>query len=278
MTDSEFETIPISYSYTWSELCFPPLEFEFGPRMVDGKLPRAMVRVRKERIVQSDAASILDSLDLSGYIIKMAGTSIPDRITDMTENVMEATSVMEQHYAIKQKVKVIGHAFVTAIINVCTTCKSSWPHASVIAAFLQFLIAYHNAPGLSRGERNAVEMEGRLKTQIMADDELVTFSVGGNTFTTQLLHLLPRKNSKLGLYVFGRRNLDDVVFIDRDGTYFRHVLNHLRGTVLAVTLGADSVSHLRDLEALASLLDESKHYELSDLTEAVLTRMSELQS
>ncbi|KAJ3303598.1 hypothetical protein HDV03_003675 [Kappamyces sp. JEL0829] len=269
MTDSEFETIPISYSYTWSELCFPPLEFEFGPRMVDGKLPRAMVRVRKERIVQSDAASILDSLDLSGYIIKMAvnsavylkGTSIPDRITDMTENVMEATSVMEQHYAIKQKVKVIGHAFVTAIINVCTT---------FIAAFLQFLIAYHNAPGLSRGERNAVEMEGRLKTQIMADDELVTFSVGGNTFTTQLLHLLPRKNSKLGLYVFGRRNLDDVVFIDRDGTYFRHVLNHLRG--------ADSVSHLRDLEALASLLDESKHYELSDLTEAVLTRMSELQS
>jgi hypothetical protein len=138
----------------------------------------------------------------------------------MTENVIHATSVIDQHYAIKAKVKVAGHAFVTAIINVFTT---------FIAAFLQFLIAYHNAPGIGRKERKELGLETTLTARILEDDELVTFCVGGKMFTTQLVHIISRKSTTLGVYVFGRRNFHDTAFIDRDGTHFRHIVNYLRG-------------------------------------------------
>jgi hypothetical protein len=52
----------------------------------------------------------------------------------MTENIVEFTSVMDQHYAIKQKVKQVGHVFVNAFVSLWTT---------MIAALLQAMVSQY---------------------------------------------------------------------------------------------------------------------------------------
>jgi BTB/POZ domain len=115
---------------------------------------------------------------------------------------------------LKRKIKIVGHAFVTAIVNVCTT---------FIAAILQFIIAYHNAPGLGRdrGEARSVTMTNH--------SGLVTFCVGGLVFTTQLKCILDNSDNTLARLVLMRDDPNEQVFIDRDGTHFRHIVNHFRG-------------------------------------------------
>jgi hypothetical protein len=49
----------------------------------------------------------------------------------MTENIVEFSSVMEQHYAIKARVKQVGHIFVNAFVSLWTT---------MIAALLQAMV------------------------------------------------------------------------------------------------------------------------------------------
>ena len=51
------------------------------------------------------------------------------------------------------------------------------------------------------------------------------------------------------------------VFIDRDPTHFRHIVNYLRGV--------DTVSHLRDPVVLRDVLLEARFYELPGLVEQI---------
>jgi hypothetical protein len=127
---------------------------------------------------------------------------------------------MEQHYAIKAKVKQVGHVFVNAFVTLFST---------LIAALLQSMIAYHNTPSIAHNKRKQIENEKAVLVDFHDDFLLVTFCIGGNSFTTQLSHIVPRKKSLLGRLVFQRKSFDTAVFIDRDGTHFRHILNFLRG-------------------------------------------------
>jgi hypothetical protein len=56
------------------------------------------------------------------------------------------------------------------------------------------------------------------------------------------------------------------VFIDRDGTHFRYILNFLRD-------GTTDGSLPDDFQALRELLNEAVYYQLSGLVEAVETRL-----
>jgi hypothetical protein len=220
-------------------------------------------------------ASIFDEIDVSAFIIQCAvrsaiflkSTSIPEKLTDTVETVVEFSSVMEQHYAIKAKVKEIGHMFVSALINIVTT---------LIAATLQFIIAYHNAPGKSDGRREEMEKlyqysSGRTRPEMVdTNSTLITFSVGGQFFTTKLEHVLSRKRTVLGKKAINRKSLSDPVFLDRDPTHFRHIVNFIRG--------ASSISHIRDQQTLDELLEEAQFYDMDDLMENILLRKSELSS
>ena len=166
---------------------------------------------------------------------------------------------MEQHYAIKRRIKTLGHVFISSIINVVTT---------FLAAILQFIIAYHNAPGRMENEQNRLYLHGRTRPTILDDSELVTFSVGGQSFTTRLQHLLSRKRSLLGRLALSRKSITEPVFVDRDPTHFRHIVNFLRG--------ADSVQHIRDPQVLEDLLEDAEFYEMPDFGEVVLLRKSQL--
>ena len=209
------KTDEFKISFSWSELTTPPLEYNFGYKLGHFEIIRQPVAER----------TIYD-FDLSEMIIKMAissaiylkQTSIPAKLTDLTERTVKVGSVMEEHLQLKRKIKIVGHAFVSAIINVVTT---------FIAAILQFIIAYHNAPGLRRNR--AMAEERMITTNLDDREDLVSFCVGGSNFTTQMQWIMRNQESTLARLVLSRDNPNETVFIDRDGTHFRHILNHFRG-------------------------------------------------
>ena len=100
--------------------------------------------------------------------------------------------------------------------------------------------------------------EGRIPS-------IVKLNVGGQYFTTSLQTLTRDPNSMLAAMFSGRHKLETIgdgsFFIDRDGTYFRFILNYLRNGELILPEGA---TFLAELEAEArfyqvqGLLDELK--------------------
>jgi hypothetical protein len=225
------------YEYSWSELLLKPTEFDFGPSKdhseSDEEAP-LVAYVSSERFhappIKPPVNSMFSNMDFSAYMIQFAissaifvkQTSIPDRLSQVTETAVEFTSIMEQHYAIKEKVKSAGYVFVNVFVGLVTT---------LVAAILQAMIAYHNTPGINQPKKIMVEIDSRVNSTIHDNALLVTFCVGGLTYTTQLEHLVSRKRSLLGRLVFNRKHINSTIFIDRDGQHFRHILNHLRGTI-----------------------------------------------
>ncbi|KAI8895743.1 hypothetical protein BC833DRAFT_600173 [Globomyces pollinis-pini] len=238
-----------SYTYSYSELFMAPMDFQFGPSItpkLSNTVQNTVLFTNSNKFHQnidvdfnpslfglsfnSSSIDFILNFDLASYIVAASvnsavfikGTSVPDVITDLTENALELGSVMEQHYAIKRKVKKAGHLVVNVIIAILST---------FITALLQAMIAYHNAPavGIDRNERKLIEIEHNVTESINYNDCLVTFCVGGINFTTKLEHLVKRKRTAIGRLVFNRKNLNEPVFVDRDGTHFRHIINHLRG-------------------------------------------------
>ena len=94
---------------------------------------------------------------------------------------------------------------------------------------------------------------------------IMKLNVGGQYFTTSLQTLTRDPNSMLAAMFSGRHKLettgDGSFFIDRDGTYFRFILNYLCNGELILPEGA---TFLAELEAEATfyqvqgLLDELK--------------------
>ena len=94
---------------------------------------------------------------------------------------------------------------------------------------------------------------------------ILKLNVGGKRFTTSLQTLATDPNSMLAAMFSSRHEVqtteDGSFFIDRDGTYFRFILNYLRNGELILPEGA---TFLAELEAEArfyqvqGLLDELK--------------------
>lgn len=99
-------------------------------------------------------------------------------------------------------------------------------------------------------------------------DNRIKLDIGGLQFTTSLLTLTKDANSMLAAMFSGRYSLktenDGSYFIDRDGTYFRYILNYLRDGGLK-----DGTLPVTNEAALRELLIEAEYYQLSDLIECL---------
>ena len=88
----------------------------------------------------------------------------------------------------------------------------------------------------------------------------VKLNVGGQHFTTSVQTLKKDPNSMLAAMFSGKFEMkpseDGSFFIDRDGTYFRFILNYLRNGELILPEGA---TFLKELEA------EAKFYQLQGI-------------
>ena len=97
--------------------------------------------------------------------------------------------------------------------------------------------------------------------------DIVTLNVGGKKFTTSLQTLRAEPESMLGVMFSGRhpcRKQDDgSIFIDRDGTHFRIILNYLRGSITSIQQLPDDNITLSDLSS------ESQYYQLTGLRKII---------
>ncbi|KAJ3048586.1 hypothetical protein HK097_010401 [Rhizophlyctis rosea] len=99
----------------------------------------------------------------------------------------------------------------------------------------------------------------------------VTLCVGGQKFTTTLATLRTVPDSGIAKLV--EMKLDggeSEVFVDRDGTHFRHILNLLRGV--------DTIASIEDSATLEELSLDSHYYELPLVEEAVTRRREQLRA
>ena len=115
-------------------------------------------------------------------------------------------------------------------------------------------------------EKEKLEMEKeRMKKVYNFQSNKVKLDVGGQVFSTSLSTLRRDPDSMLAVMFSGRHELveeDGTFFLDRDGTYFRHILNFLRDGFQPDTLPQDEAA-LRQIQA------EANYYQLSGLVEAV---------
>lgn len=95
----------------------------------------------------------------------------------------------------------------------------------------------------------------------------IKLDVGGNIFTTSILTLTRESDSMLAAMFSGRHEIisepDGCVFIDRDGTHFRHVLNYLRDG------GVHMDSLPRNRQLLKELRKEAVYYQLHGLVQQI---------
>ena len=101
----------------------------------------------------------------------------------------------------------------------------------------------------------------------------ITLDIGGYKFSTSLQTLRAESGSMLGTMFSGRHPItkqnDGSVFIDRDGTHFRIILNYLRG-------GITSTEQLPDNKLqLLELLTEVNYYQLKGLEKIIKSEEKE---
>eukprot|EP00741_Cyanophora_paradoxa_P006064 tig00000981_g5882.t1 len=93
---------------------------------------------------------------------------------------------------------------------------------------------------------------------------VVRLNVGGIKYTTALSTLLSKPDSMLCTMFSGRfevtKDPEGLYFIDRDGTYFRHILNYLR----------DGVTELpEDRIAQREIMREAEYFQLQELVQYI---------
>ncbi|BFZ10166.1 hypothetical protein BsWGS_13205 [Bradybaena similaris] len=113
-----------------------------------------------------------------------------------------------------------------------------------------------------------------LKDEITRMEEMHTIQkgrirldVGGNLFTTSRLTLTRDADSMLAAMFSGRHHVsqeeDGTVFIDRDGTHFRYILNYLRDG------GVNHNGLPRDRQVLKELRNEAIYFQLNGLVQTI---------
>lgn len=106
-----------------------------------------------------------------------------------------------------------------------------------------------------------------MKSLVNSQLNKVKLDVGGVIFSTSVITLCKYENSMLSAMFSGRHKLeeadDGTFFIDRDGTYFRYILNFLRGRIL------DSSDLPSDRHVLREIKQEADFYQLDDLVQFI---------
>ena len=104
-------------------------------------------------------------------------------------------------------------------------------------------------------------------------EQKITLDIGGYKYSTSLQTLRAEPESMLGTMFSGRHPItkqdDGSVFIDRDGTHFRIILNYLRGSLTSSELLPDN-----DLQ-LSELLTEVNYYQLKGLEKVIKSEEKE---
>lgn len=116
-------------------------------------------------------------------------------------------------------------------------------------------------------ERNSFELEMKRMSDVQEfQSSRIQLDIGGHKYTTSLSTLRKDPNSMLAAMFSGRHNLvtesDGSYFLDRDGTYFRYVLNYLRDDFQVETFPTDEVT-LREIQ------NEARYYQLLRLVESI---------
>jgi len=101
------------------------------------------------------------------------------------------------------------------------------------------------------------------KMENMQFSSTVKLNVGGHHFTTSIQTLTKDPNSMLAAMFSGRFEMkpskDGTFFIDRDGTYFRFILNYLRDGKLSLPEGATFLEEIQaeaEFYQIQGILDE----------------------
>ena len=114
-----------------------------------------------------------------------------------------------------------------------------------------------------RHEQESIDAMSKKLDQVHFSST-VKLNVGGQHFTTSVQTLKKDPNSMLAAMFSGKFEMkpseDGSFFIDRDGTYFRFILNYLRNGELILPEGA---TFLKELEA------EAKFYQLQGILDEV---------
>lgn len=105
--------------------------------------------------------------------------------------------------------------------------------------------------------------KGFMKKMESCQLNKVRLDVGGIFFSTSVSTLCKYEDSMLSAMFSGRHKLeessDGTIFIDRDGTYFRYILNFLRGRILV----ANDLPN--DRHILREIKQEADFYQISKL-------------
>ncbi|CAO3617642.1 unnamed protein product [Cunninghamella blakesleeana] len=113
-------------------------------------------------------------------------------------------------------------------------------------------------------EENSFDREKELMQEIRrTQEERIKLNVGGQIFETSLSTLRRDPNSTLAAMFNGYSNIvpdevDGSYFIDRDGTYFRLVLNYLRDLKVPSSVREDP-------KIMDELMQEARHYQINGL-------------
>eukprot|EP01103_Thecamoeba_quadrilineata_P007306 TRINITY_DN17152_c0_g1_i1.p1 TRINITY_DN17152_c0_g1~~TRINITY_DN17152_c0_g1_i1.p1 ORF type:complete len:227 (+),score=20.81 TRINITY_DN17152_c0_g1_i1:41-721(+) len=114
-------------------------------------------------------------------------------------------------------------------------------------------------------EREQLEKEKEIMKGILKFQKgMIKLNVGGLKFATSIETLRKYPTSMIGVMFSGNfemiQNSDGSFFIDRDGTHFRYILNHLRGCELQLP---------NDKKRLEELRQEAHFYQLIELEEMI---------
>jgi len=116
---------------------------------------------------------------------------------------------------------------------------------------------------LSKARSAFEEEKEKAHKFITANKGPIKLNIGGNLFQTTLSNL-SKFPSMLNTMFNGMLEVEKdesgAVFIDRDGTHFRHILNFMRDESLSTDLPA---------EVIGALKTEAEFYQMADLTNAL---------
>lgn len=140
-------------------------------------------------------------------------------------------------------------------------------HNLISPLFGFILFHFISSPLVSEG--HTAQFTANMSSEENGFSSVVELNVGGMLFATTIDTLTHRNTDSMLTAMFsGRHRLHKdskgIIFIDRDGTHFRHILNWLRDGVLPTL----------DFPSYQELLREAEYYQLVDLMESINAAMN----